>query len=233
MTNQDKHEEIKSLVAAHVLGSVPPEERPYVRAHILACDECLAEADKYAEVASRLALSVEEVPLPAGFADRVVAAAGIESAPARQPVEAKRGWSLFPKLAMATAAVVMAVFSFSYAELKLDLERQEQALASILSNDGGIDLKGPGGAAATVVPTETGSAFIAYGLADAPSDKTYQLWLMKGEVPVSAGTFDVDEGLAYFETSTNLDQYDGAAVTVEPAGGSLGPTGTEVVTSAV
>ena len=55
----ERHAEIKELIPAYVLGAVPPEEIPSIRAHILSCDECIAEADRFAETASSLALSVE------------------------------------------------------------------------------------------------------------------------------------------------------------------------------
>ena len=73
------HDELKSLIAPYVLGAVSPEETEYVRAHIVACDECMAEADSYSTVASSLALSVDEEPLPDGFIDGVMARVREES----------------------------------------------------------------------------------------------------------------------------------------------------------
>ncbi|MEA2207513.1 MAG: Anti-sigma-K factor rskA, partial [Blastocatellia bacterium] len=64
-----------------------------------------------------------------------------------------------------------------------------------------------------------------------PDERTYQLWLIKGEEPVSAGTFQVSDGLVMFETAKSIDGYSAAAVTVEPEGGSPTPTGVQVVTS--
>src|SRR5687767_11663059 len=75
------HEELKSLVAAYVLGAVPPDEVGLVRNHILTCDECMAEADQHAGAIDSLALAVEPAAMPPGFADRVMA----EIAPAPEP----------------------------------------------------------------------------------------------------------------------------------------------------
>ena len=66
---------MRELVAAYVLGAVPAEEASFIRAHISTCDECMAEADRYSEVASSLALAVDSAPLPKGFADKVLEAA--------------------------------------------------------------------------------------------------------------------------------------------------------------
>ena len=52
-----------------------------------------------------------------------------------------------------------------------------------------MTLRGDGVAA--MVPTREGSVFVAEGLADPPDGHTYQLWLLEGTQPVSAGTFDV------------------------------------------
>jgi anti-sigma-K factor RskA len=61
---------------------------------------------------------------------------------------------------------------------------------------------------------------------------TYQLWLTKGEVRVSAGTFSIDETgkAAYlFHIYQSIDNYTWARITVEPAQGSDSPSDTVVV----
>jgi anti-sigma-K factor RskA len=66
-----------------------------------------------------------------------------------------------------------------------------------------------------------GSAvLVAEGL-DAPAEgKTYELWYVRGETPISAGVFDVDDGQATALLSGDMHQGDVIAVTVEQAGGS-------------
>jgi anti-sigma-K factor RskA len=240
MMKDARHEEVKELIPAYVLGAVPDEEMALIRAHILSCDECLAEADSFAETTSSLSLAVEPVELPSGFADRVVAAAtGSELAPAQQPVTssqpAKRRfglrWSLVPTAAFVALIIAVSAVSVSLYQTKQTADRQREALAAIIEGHRGIDLRGPAGAVATLVPTDSGSLFVASGLGEVPDEKTYQLWLMKGDVPTSAGTFEVSEGLVMFETSKSINGYTGAAVTIEPAGGSPGPTGVQVVKS--
>src|SRR5688572_15658775 len=71
----DAHEEVQSLIAAYAMGAVPEDEIPAIRAHILSCEICFAEAESYTDVLSALATSVPPVPLPAGLAERVVAEA--------------------------------------------------------------------------------------------------------------------------------------------------------------
>jgi anti-sigma-K factor RskA len=85
------------------------------------------------------------------------------------------------------------------------------------------------GAVGAVVPADEGSVFVVEGLEDIPEDETYQLWLFEGETPVSAGTFEVEDGRAVLETGRSLEGFSGAAVTVEPEGGSRGPTSDPVL----
>lgn len=70
--------------------------------------------------------------------------------------------------------------------------------------------------------------FCGLNLPQAPSDKTYQLWAIIDSKPKSFGIFDIDKKgngvirLASLNGSQNIQQF---AVTLEPAGGVLHPTG--------
>lgn len=69
-----------------------------------------------------------------------------------------------------------------------------------------------------------GSAVLVADGLDAPAEgKTYELWFVRGETPISAGVFDVDDGEATALLSGDMHEGDVIAVTVEQAGGS--PTG--------
>jgi anti-sigma-K factor RskA len=70
-------------------------------------------------------------------------------------------------------------------------------------------------------------AIVAAGLAPLPESKTYELWLIpSGKNPIPVGTFSVDsQGNGFLETKvTQFAEATAAAVTAEPAGGSLAPT---------
>jgi anti-sigma-K factor RskA len=58
--------------------------------------------------------------------------------------------------------------------------------------------------------------------------RTYQLWLLNDGAPTSAGVFAPDAtgaATAVFETSASVPAPKGMAVSIEPQGGSPGPTG--------
>ncbi|WP_430522238.1 anti-sigma factor [Microbacterium aurum] len=61
---------------------------------------------------------------------------------------------------------------------------------------------------------------VAEGLPQLPTDRTFELWFVRGDEPVPAGTFDADGGAATAELTGTMQPGDTIAVTVEPAGGS-------------
>jgi anti-sigma-K factor RskA len=111
-------------------------------------------------------------------------------------------------------------------------QRQYQDTVAALVHDArALKLTGPGGAEAVLASTSEGSVFVAVDLGEAPAGRDYQLWLMKDGEPVPADTFDVSGSMVIVESSRHLTGYDGAAVTVEPAGGSRQPTTEPVLSS--
>jgi anti-sigma-K factor RskA len=75
-----------------------------------------------------------------------------------------------------------------------------------------------------------GLLFSATGLAPLPAGQTYQLWIISGRsAPISNGwIFKTDAAgsvTTLFATPTTLPQPTAIAVTVEPDGGTLAPTG--------
>ncbi len=229
------HEELKSLVAAYVIGAVPAEEIRVVRAHILTCDECMAEADDYAGAIDSLALAVEPVELPAGFADRVLA----QVSPAREPssVPARRSWltsvrsRLAPLAAGAAALVAVAFLGAGYIDARNDLARSEDVLAQIIRSEESLELKGESGTVAQFAPTSEGAVFAVSGLPEAPGSDVYQLWYMDDGEPVGAATFETSDGVVTMQLDRSFDGFDAVAVTIEPPGGSRQPTSSPIVSS--
>lgn len=102
------------------------------------------------------------------------------------------------------------------------LERIEQApdarSASTTMADGTV-------ATAHWSPSTGQSVLVTDGMPALASGKTYELWFVRGETPIAAGTFEPDaEGKAVAVLDGEMHAGDVIAVTVEPAGGS--PDGT-------
>jgi anti-sigma-K factor RskA len=62
MIDNERHEEIESLLGAYALDAVAPEERALVEQHVEGCPRCRAELDAFMEVAAALGNSVDPVP---------------------------------------------------------------------------------------------------------------------------------------------------------------------------
>lgn len=235
------HDEMKSLIAPYVLGAVTTEEERAVRSHIMGCEECMREAEGLSGAAASLSLAVDEAPVPVGFADSVLAR--VQSERPELAAQPKADWWFRWRKALAglAAAGVVATILLSGAFLaqRAQVQRYESAVPPLVHGEG-MRLAGAGGAVARMVPTADGATLFATGLGEAPERHTYQLWLMEctdPEVietcdPTSAGTFDVSGGIAVLQTTSSLEGYDRAAVTVEPDGGSEGPTTLPVIDSA-
>ncbi len=99
-----------------------------------------------------------------------------------------------------------------------------------------VDLKGqpdaPASSGRAFWSPSRGLLFSAEQLPALPNGRVYQLWLVTGTAPVSAGLLDVSaSGTATTMTSmpANLPPAVAFAVTVEPAGGVPAPTGAKVL----
>ena len=195
------------------------------------------------------------LPVKTQLMDRVRADAqprSVRAAPRAQPV--RRSWldglRLRPALPiLAGAAVVLALLIGAWAlslnsevahlrgevaALKQELMAQTEALAQLstanlqsMAIDGtehqpaahGRLVADPGGSSAVLIVS---------GLKPLDSGQTYQFWLIRGDTPVSAGVFAIDEqGNAVVKVAADaaVGSFDAMGVSIEPAGGSAQPTG--------
>jgi anti-sigma-K factor RskA len=95
-----------------------------------------------------------------------------------------------------------------------------------------IDLAGqptaPQATARAMWSRARGMVFAASNLPPLPAGRVYQVWVVTGPAPVSAGLLTPDAeggGLTYFSTPPDIPPPAAVAVTLEPAGGVPSPTG--------
>ncbi|MDQ3878773.1 MAG: anti-sigma factor [Actinomycetota bacterium] len=238
------HDEIRSLLGAYVLGSLPAEELATVRSHTMTCDSCMREADELTETVASLGMTVGELPTPAGFAERILSQvssqAEVPETSLRLAARRRAPWNLVAAAAIVALSVATAGFAWAFIGERDAVGDRDATFAAIVDSHAGLGLKSRGGdLVGRVFPTDLGALFIAQGLNDLPTNKTYQLWFMRlcsdGSTPcgiVSAGTFESKGSIAFLRTSRSPAHFDAAAVTIEPAGGSEQPTTTPLITSA-
>lgn len=84
----------------------------------------------------------------------------------------------------------------------------------------------------TLAPDRPEAFLVADGLPPLPPGKTYQLWFLHDGQRESGGLFILEpdgEGVTVVRLARPLADYQAVEVTVEPAGGSPGPTGPRVM----
>ncbi|VAW43345.1 hypothetical protein MNBD_CHLOROFLEXI01-1518 [hydrothermal vent metagenome] len=83
----------------------------------------------------------------------------------------------------------------------------------------------------TILPESGGATFVAANLPPLTAAQVYQLWIIRGDVPISAGVFEVDEnGRIVLPVDGALAaSFDAVGVSIEPAGGSEQPTPDQII----
>lgn len=95
-----------------------------------------------------------------------------------------------------------------------------------------IDLAGqpaaPAASARALWSRTRGMVFTASNLPPLPAGRVYQVWVVAGPAPISAGLLMPDAaggGTVFFNTPPDIPAPQAIAVTIEPAGGLPAPTG--------
>jgi hypothetical protein len=232
------HESNRELLAIYALDALEGDEIVELESHVADCDTCRDELDEHRAVASLIGAQSVEVDVPQSLWHRV--RTGIS--PAEPTPLRPRRLTLLAASGIAAAMLVLvfvqtARLSTAQTELVAMEERLEQVETAIASGDWSgaaqiaasmpaarsVALTGEAETEITLLPNGTG--FVTHSdLADLPSDRTYQLWIVqRGEV-VSAGLLrDGEVGSAFRYDPSTLE---GLVVTAEEAAGvvvSVGP----------
>lgn len=224
-----EHSWYEELVPAYALGAADEAERRSLEAHLRLCPECRGRAAEYGELQDALLYSPPPVQARAGLTEDLRMRL---RAPAPPPRVSWWRSLLQPGFALAVAAVALLVITNVYwAGRTAQAEREVAALAQ-LTQGPGIVLDTPSGdyhASGIVYAQPAGNVALlcVYDLPSLEASKTYQAWLIQGDIRVSGGTFRVDEngyGVLLIQADKPLGEFDGLGITVEPAGGSPAPT---------
>lgn len=247
-------DEFVELSAGHALHALSPaDESAYL--------EALAEHPEWAAIAASddatataLADSVTEVAPPADIRARLLAQiAPAEPAPtpteppAATPTEPpastemmqtvqRRNWTR-AIFGLAASMVLLVGIGWGVGALSdqwqtpPDVRALEQIEAAPDASSASAQLDS--GAMATVHWSESvGSVvLVMQDLTALPADQTYELWYVRGDTPVSAGTFAAEGQTTTAQLDGPMQPGDTVAVTVEPAGGAPDgvPTSTPIV----
>jgi len=229
--------EIHTLAGAYALDALTEIERAGFALHIASCEACASEVSELSETVSRLGSASGEAPPPrlrnavlAEVSNTRQLTAGRAEHSARGSEIAVMRWRRWTAAAVAAGVVAIGGVATTVVieERRVgEAQRQADQLAAVLApGDARVratDVTGGGKLTVYVSPSLNKGVVVMSGLPEPPSGKAYQLWLIQGRSPTSAGVMAAGarEGTVVLEA---LGSADTLGVTVEPAGGSRLPS---------
>ncbi|MGF2950328.1 anti-sigma factor [Microbacterium alcoholitolerans] len=241
-------QEFSELAAGHALHALSDADEQRFQAALVAHPEWQHLVDADEQTAAALADSVPPVAPPAGLRDALLAqiAAASQGVPSAQDAALQttdavgspsggavaadaaaggRRWSRM-LFALAACLVLLVGAGIGTAVVVSQLQRPQSVVALEQIQDAGdarqqsVELAS-GGTVTAHWSDELGKAvLVTTGLDDPGQGETYELWLVRGEVPIAAGVFDPADGEATALLAEPMRPGDAIAVTVEQAGGS-------------
>jgi anti-sigma-K factor RskA len=219
--------EIHTLVGAYALDAVDDLERARFDRHLAECEACAQEVKELREAAGRLAELTAEAP-PVRLRSAVLA----EVSRTRQVGPARRGQDAganrWRRWAVAAAAVVVVAAGASAGTYVVEEQRPRppSQVETVLSAPDAVvrSVEVNGGRMTVVLSDSLNKGVVVVSSLPSPgADKSYQLWLVKGGHPDSAGLLATGSGNGAVLV-TDVRGAAAVALSREPAGGSPAPT---------
>jgi anti-sigma-K factor RskA len=251
------HEQLESIAALDAIGAATADESSALRAHLPQCADCRRARAEYEDAAALMARDLDPVEPPAAVRDRIFTAIDRQDAEnvidAREHFGVSRWWMVAAILFLAlwgwrelSVRVIREKVNGGEAEIRrlagenlLLTSRNDKLtaeMAALASPDTrtialtGQQVSPSASAKVFLEPKERRAVVFFYNLPANATDKSYQLWILRGDQPKpqSAGVFDVTSGAASIsiENLPLATEIKGLAVTLEPKGGVAQPTNT-------
>ena len=223
------------LLPAYALGCLDKEDDLLVAEHLAACKSCRLEMDSYARLVADLPFAMRESDPPPDLKEKILRRARAADLPAAGPsrpslwfrLGATPAWSL---LSLVLVLVLGASNLLLWGRLNSFETRGPAGLMTIHLQ--GTDAA-PNATGLLVISLDgTHGTMVVDQLPALGEASQYQLWLIRDGNRTSGGVFSVDaKGYksVYVASPEPLVSYSAFGVTIEPAGGSPGPTGEKVL----
>jgi anti-sigma-K factor RskA len=224
------HQDLLDNIPAYALGTLDPIDAEMLASHIASCSECQAELRLYQQTADHIGLGVADHAPSAGLKDRLFSQITQEPAAEKEPAKWKQWFSQRPAFALVSVGLVLVLavsnlllwnqvrgfrnLAFKVVQLSATEVLPDAAGMIVISGDGRY------------------GTLVASNLTQLPDDQQYQLWLIQDGERTSGGVFSVSRGgYAALRVSSQqpLDSFTAVGITIEPYGGSPGPTGDKVL----
>ncbi len=231
---------VTESIPAYALGVLDEVESQKVSQHLERCSACQAEFNAYQLLVDQLACTVPQIKPPLRLRASVMqqaAAQSIQAQPARPIWKAWLSRSLSPLVGLVGLVLIVTLVGLNLA-LWQQIQRPPAAPVptAVAANFRLVKMSPsqPGSASGLLVISEDGEygTLVVDGLTELSPSQQYQLWLIKDGKRTSGGVFSVQDtgyGMLRINSPEPLVDYQSFGVTVEPAGGSPGPTGPKVL----
>jgi anti-sigma-K factor RskA len=237
----DRHTAIKESLASYALGALDAREVAALEAHLRTCKSCTADLAAYQRITGGLLRALPPQAPPAALKHRLQQRLARET----RPTTPASRWS-FGRLALAGAfALLIGLNLLSLLQTNSIRQAQaEQEERSTSSQTAIAMLAYPGtqvvtfdqnGVAGSLLVDKQRNllAVFAWHLPPTPAAKTYQVWLIDPQDNRTSGGFLTPETGYPFATTViaspaPLAGFTSLGVTLEPQGGSPGPTGPKI-----
>jgi anti-sigma-K factor RskA len=236
------HERFDELKEAYVLGALPEEERGELEEYLAQHPERQAEVDKLGAFAGLLALTPQEHEPPPALRRSIMSVVESEARSSSARSEPRfaglREVFSLQNLGLASAAVlVIGLFSWNML-LQGEVQDLQGRVANLQESPQSrmVALEGTGdapqqGHAEVMILDDDRAVLMAEDMPRAPEGRTYQIWVIEGDVPEPGGLFEPRGESVAAVVEKPLDKGDVIAVTIEPAGGSQQPTTDPLMTA--
>lgn len=236
----------EDTLAVFSLEALEPREARRVRQHLDGCDRCRALLRSYQLVADGLLHTAMPAQPPARLRARILAAISDD-----QVERESTGWQKLRRWPLQQLAIVLSIALLVlnvglWVQLQAVRQTEKQLVAQGVEDRIAQGLYAYPDVQRTLIEGEGvyGSAIYeqylqfavlyVWGLESLPEGQIYQAWLIEpGGDRISGGLFDVAESESFIQVviraPDTMKAYDGIGVTIEPAGGSAGPTGQKVL----
>ncbi|MBI5876575.1 MAG: anti-sigma factor [Chloroflexi bacterium] len=234
------HDEILELIPLTALDAVSEVEAQEVKEHCAGCPTCGSILSDYGYVALGLSEGVPQREPPARLASALRARVA--------PAQSRRfAWASLFRLpagfspGMAVAAVVfvllagLGIWRFTAPPADTDaieVARLQRSTEAVKASIKGTDRAPSSTGQVLADPQATVGYLVVSQLNVLPAEQVYQVWLIRSGQRDSGGTFTVDaQGSARvrLQGTVAFASYSDVGVTVEPKGGSPGPTSAKVI----
>ena len=232
---------VLELLPAYALGSLDETEALQVAEHVSTCPACQAELLSYQSVIDQLALAAPDSRPPASLKQQILGQ--LQTPRVGTDRKSRLSWSqrmtgLFQKAAPVwgiASLILVALLVISNLWWWQRADREDSIVTpggmqviAMISTDAAP------GAVGTLVISEDGEygTLVVDRLPALDEQSQYQLWLIRDGQRTSGGVFSVNPegyGALWVSSPNPLSSYPDFGITIEPAGGSPGPTGKKVL----